>query len=255
MKNIVLLSGLPRSGSTLLANILCQNPIFFHSGNSPLCQLMWDFYVSYTKNAYEQTFATGSIERVERCLSSIPQNFYNFENKKIIIDKCKTWGLSENISIAEKFINEDIKTIVVVRDIYDIVQSFIHIWSKNNMSMSVEKLFTINTDPLMLSIESVINLFYRNKNTMFISYDKLILNPKKEIERVYLFLGIDQYSHFFSNIIDLKFEDDLFYGIIGYHEVRPKILKRKIKFKSLNNKTMENIIFLQEKISPALERC
>lgn len=255
MKNIVLLSGLPRSGSTLISNILCQNPIFFHNGNSPLCQLMWDFYVSYTKNAHEQTFGTKSIKRVEYCLSNIPKNFYNFENNQIIIDKCRTWGLSENIAIAEKFIDKEIKTIAMVRNIYDIVQSFIHIWNKNNMSMSLENMFTTNTDPLMLSIESVINLFYRNKNTLFISYDKLILNPKQEIDRVYSFLNINEYDHYFSNIVDLKFEDDDFYGIIGYHEVRPYILKRNIQHKTINKTIMKKIDFLQEKIYPILELC
>jgi len=42
----VCLSGLPRSGSTLLSAILSQNPLIHAEGNSAVCQLMWDMQMS-----------------------------------------------------------------------------------------------------------------------------------------------------------------------------------------------------------------
>ncbi len=41
-KNFYFISGLPRTGSTLLSSILYQNPLIHTEGNSALCQLMWD---------------------------------------------------------------------------------------------------------------------------------------------------------------------------------------------------------------------
>ena len=45
-----MLSGLPRTGSTLLSAILYQNPKIHAEGNSGLCQLMWDLEVSCKHN-------------------------------------------------------------------------------------------------------------------------------------------------------------------------------------------------------------
>ncbi len=56
---IVLLSGLPRTGSTLLQNILVQNTKIHAEGNSGLCQIMWDSKISCEQNAVQQLIGAG----------------------------------------------------------------------------------------------------------------------------------------------------------------------------------------------------
>jgi sulfotransferase len=41
MKKYAFLSGLPRSGSTLLGSLLNQNPEVHSGPNSPICGMMW----------------------------------------------------------------------------------------------------------------------------------------------------------------------------------------------------------------------
>ena len=41
-KRIHFISGLPRSGSTLLAAILRQNPRFYANMSGPICSLLYD---------------------------------------------------------------------------------------------------------------------------------------------------------------------------------------------------------------------
>jgi hypothetical protein len=54
IKKIIALSGLPRSGSTLLSSILSQNIDIHAEGNSAVCQLMWDMEVSCNTSGQEQ---------------------------------------------------------------------------------------------------------------------------------------------------------------------------------------------------------
>lgn len=58
-KKMVLLAGLPRTGSTLLSNILAQNSNIHIESNSALCQVMWDTKISCEENASEQLKGAG----------------------------------------------------------------------------------------------------------------------------------------------------------------------------------------------------
>jgi hypothetical protein len=75
-KQFVCLSGLPRTGSTLLSAILGQNPKIHAEGNSAVCQLMWDMYCSCTQNAKEQLLANNRSHTMMNLIKSIPQVYY-----------------------------------------------------------------------------------------------------------------------------------------------------------------------------------
>ena len=87
MTQFVCLSGMPRSGSTLLSSILSQNPIIHAEGNSAVCQLMWDMHISCTKHVDEQIGATNREYTIRDLVVQIPNTYYkNVENgTKIII--------------------------------------------------------------------------------------------------------------------------------------------------------------------------
>jgi Sulfotransferase family len=55
----VCLAGMPRSGSTVLAAILSQNPQIHTEGNSPMCQMMWDTYLSYQDRCNREFASNG----------------------------------------------------------------------------------------------------------------------------------------------------------------------------------------------------
>ena len=62
MDKFVALSGLPRSGSTLLSSILSQNINIHAEGNSAICQLMWDAQCSVLGTANQQLIASNKID-------------------------------------------------------------------------------------------------------------------------------------------------------------------------------------------------
>ena len=84
------MSGLPRSGSTLLTALLNQNPEIHASTNSPLLDTI-HYTQEYLLHNSEQYKATPNPEGAHKVLSSIPDNYYFHTSQNIIIDKSRGW--------------------------------------------------------------------------------------------------------------------------------------------------------------------
>jgi sulfotransferase len=142
-EQFVCLSGLPRSGSTLLSAILSQNPKIHAEGNSAVCQLMWDLEVSCKTKCNEQIGANNRETTVTDLISKIPEIYYNNidDNEKIVIDKCRSWTTLENVRLLKKYIDKDIKIIVLERPILEIVNSFCKLYNKNNIKFSLYDMY------------------------------------------------------------------------------------------------------------------
>jgi hypothetical protein len=90
---LVLLAGLPRTGSTLLQNILIQNPEIETEGNSALCQVMGDAIISCEQNASPQLIGVGKdISFKKSLLQNIPNIYYPDFKNKVVIDKSRLWA-------------------------------------------------------------------------------------------------------------------------------------------------------------------
>jgi sulfotransferase len=62
-----------------------------------------------------------------------------------------------------------------------------------------------------------------DKKMLFIKYEKLMEDPKKEMKRLYEYLGVDYFEHDFNNIEQITKEDDSVYGVYGDHVIKPKL--------------------------------
>ena len=105
----VCLSGLPRSGSTLLSAILSQNPLIHAEGNSAVCQLMWDIQKTCCTTASEQLKANMRFQTVFDLISSVPRIYYKNITEKIVVDKCRSWTIEANYNLLSQFIDKNIK--------------------------------------------------------------------------------------------------------------------------------------------------
>ena len=74
MKDIFFLSGLPRSGSTLLGSILGQNPSFFVTPTSPLLDLLC--FTNEAFNKLEKRYTFDVKVSSENVYTGIVKNFY-----------------------------------------------------------------------------------------------------------------------------------------------------------------------------------
>jgi sulfotransferase len=237
MKDFICLSGLPRTGSTLLTSILSQNPEIHAEGNSAVCQLMWDMHNSCLFRASEQMKACHREKTIHDLISQIPNIYYkDFENK-IIIDKCRSWTIQENTNILKKYINTNIKIIVLERSITDIVKSFARLHTENKKDINLNVFFQPMSEPIMRSISGLTyakteaSKNEMNQQYLFLSYDELVQNPKETIQQIYSFCGWKPFEHTFTNVVVKYPEDDKVYGLKGHHEIRPKVEKKENNIK------------------------
>jgi len=249
MKQFVCLSGLPRSGSTLLSAILNQNPLIHAEGNSAVCQLMWDIKQSLLQNCIEQVKANHKENEIHNLISQVPHIYYKNMDKdeRIIVDKCRSWTLPDNIELLKTYIDKDIRIIVLERPILEIANSFVKIYQKNNQPVDMDKLLEPGTEPIMRSLQGVLLAKEYNKLNpnifLFITYKELTENPEETIHKIYDFCGWDRFQHDFQNIIPKYKEDDSAYILKGLHDIDPCV-KRNTSIIQLPELIIEKCIFL-----------
>lgn len=248
MKKFIGLSGLPRSGSTLLSSILSQNSDIHAEGNSAVCQMMWDLDQSCSYNCKEQLEANHRQQTQLDVISAIPHIYYKDVIKPIIIDKCRSWTLPANLFLIQKYITDNLKIIVLERPIIDIVKSFVSLRKENNWEGDLEKgLLDEGSEPIVRSLNGVKWAKENNHNNtfLFIQYDDLINNTKETINQIYKFIDEPIFEHDLNNIINKHSENDEIYNMIGQHDIRPTINKRKIDIE-LSQETIEKCQKLEQ---------
>jgi sulfotransferase len=238
MKNYYFISGLPRSGSTLLSAILKQNPEFYADIASPLQGI-----VTNTIN-----FMTGcesnlniTEERRKDILLSLFEGYYSFIEKPVIFDSSRKW--TKNTALVQELF-PNTKILCCVRDIVWIINSFEII---NNKSP-----FYTNT---LVKEELSGNVFSRSDGMMdndggviagswillqegfalnpemiyFVEYDNLCKNPEDEMRNIYNFLEQPYYSHDFDNVEYSNHNFDMSCNLKDLHTVRKKVEYKKQK--------------------------
>jgi sulfotransferase len=167
-KQFVCLSGLPRTGSTLLSAILCQNPKIHAEGNSALCQIMWDVQQSCIGSAKEQLLANKRYNTMYDIIAKLPELYYKDIEESIIVDKCRSWTLEANIEMLKNYITKDYKIIVLERPIVEIVKSFIKLYKSNNYCTDgfEENLLKSGSEPIMRSLNGITPTGKKNETKM-----------------------------------------------------------------------------------------
>jgi sulfotransferase len=242
MKQFYFLSGLPRSGSTLLTSILSQNPAIYASPNSPLVELLVN--VRNHLRTTEQARAFLEPRQEKDVLLSIMDGFYRFSDAQNILDKSRAWPHPHNIELLRDILPEPPKFVAVVRDLPSALASFItlieaHPEAQSFVDRELEKrglpLTTANRCELLFSPQGTVHEAWYTLKMAFdagyenlfhvVEYDELCAHPRETVEGVYRFLGIEPYSHNFSSIVNKTPEDDAVYSLPGLHEVRPAVKK------------------------------
>ena len=235
------MAGLPRSGSTLLKSILNQNPNLFASPISPVMELMY-WNEDYFKRS-EQYEAYPKPKSAYRIISGMLDNFYFDTEQPIIIDHCRAWP--NNIQRIKTYVTPNPKIICPVRDVLEILTSFISMIERNSDQQSfidtylLENGLEVNNDNrcehLMgdagivgQSLWAQYQAFVKNdtKHLLFVEYDDLISSPNETMKKVYDFLEIEYYIHDFNNIQNHHRElDNEVYALRDMHFVRKEIKK------------------------------
>jgi len=251
MKQYHFLSGLQRSGNTLLSTILNQNPEIYSSELSPMAEYMWIINNSYKKQkmAYLSKDSIGS----KNIIKNMFDNYYSHTNKPIIFDREKNWFNQTNIDNIKEYVTKTPKIVVTVRPIVEILTSFVVRYPKTSQPylemfenypikehLSEEDNFC---DFLMMPngivdriYSSIAHSFYNEDKSIFhiVEYDSLVYNTKNTLSEIYDFIGRDPYDH---NLNDLENKNKNFLSELNLpadlHQIRKTISNQSFKPKEV----------------------
>lgn len=231
------IAGLPRSGSTLLANILAQNPRFHTTGTSGIMDVM--FGVRNQWHNLVEFKAAPNDAALLRVLRGILDSYYADVEKPVIFDKCRGW--LSLIEMAEAVLGRRVKILVPVRDIRDVLASFEKLWRSNAKTTQVGqesanyfKFQTVEgrTD-VWMQVDQPVGLAYSRirdaisrgylDRLYFVEFERLTKDPKKEMQKIYQFLDEKSFEHNFDDVKQVTWEDDSVHGFKGLHDIRSKV--------------------------------
>jgi sulfotransferase len=229
-------SSMPRSGSTLLQNILGNNPDIYATPTSGLFDMLNASKKIYTQAAQfkAQNESEMKLAFVHYCRYGLHGYFEGITDKKYSIDKSRAWGV--NMGFLKSFYQNP-KVICMVRDLRDVITSMEKNYRKfpERFSQSPDKkeIVTVGqrvtswmqhkpVGSSLINLKEIINVG-NDKDILFIKFEDLTLNPDAEIRKVYEYLNIPYYKHDFDNILQVTFEDDKFHGIYGDHIIKNKV--------------------------------
>lgn len=232
-KSFYFLAGIPRSGSTVLQAVLSQNPLIHVSATSPLLDLLLSTQQAWNK--IPQSVASGSSQQLSNVQIGMMNGLYAHINKPIIVDKHRAWA--RNVKSMGRFVS-NFKCICTVRPIPEVLASFITLIEKqpNNNYVDRELIKNQHTLTTKNRVEVLWNSFIHNpweslkigyennkENLLLIPYSDLVTNPMQQLQKIYQFLSLPEFTHDFNNIICSTPENDNVWGLAGLHDIRPTL--------------------------------
>jgi sulfotransferase len=230
------LSGMPRTGSTLLGSLLYQHPDVHVSSTSPLNLIMHDLYESLQNNAF-YGIDWDINDMNQRIFKYMFNCWYEPIKEKYIFDKSRGWGF--NIHAVQAYINKNPKILITYRPIPEILTSFITLIDKDPKNHVDLHLFNnnkeINTRNRAEFIwDSFKDFGYQSTVTAIenfgdlihiVKYDDLVNNTEQTMSGIWKYLEIDAPIHDFNCINTYLPSADENWGTKNLHVVRPKIEK------------------------------
>ncbi len=257
IKRVFYNSSLPRSGSTLIQNILGQNPDLYTSPSSGMFDLLMQTRESFT---YGENFQAQNREETllgyKSFLKSGINGYYTgITTKPYAIDKYRGW-------LAEyKFINEydpNPKIFCVIRDLRSIFSSLekryrnnplLHFgvtdWLDHRGINTMQRIHNLAIAPIMQGQMSGINQMILERygdKIHFVKFEELCKFPNETMEELYNYLELPYYQHDFDNIEQITFEHDAFRNPYAHHIIQNKLTTIKEDYIEILGEEASNYI-------------
>jgi len=236
MKQIHYTSGLPRACSTLLQNLLAQNPLVHATATSGVHEIM------YLSKAFFKTeeFRTlpnpidGEVMFGDFMRAGIENSFDNLTDRPIVVDKCRSWIGSAGLLFK---LFPDAKLLVPVRDIRGVLSSMEKKFQAHpefQLEMSQQDTariqtvegrcqFWLDTAPIGIAVQRIHELARLHKDkVLFVHAEDLASNPQDTMNDVWKYLGMEPFIHNTNNVEQYTKEHELGFPY-GDHAVRSEV--------------------------------
>jgi len=235
MKTLNFIAGLPRSGSTMITNILRQNPDIHGESVSSLSSIFGSINASWDSVEANQEYYNHKAKK--GVLSSILQGYYHHIDKPIIFDKDRGW--IPLLPVVEAALDRQVKVIVCVRNPAEILTSFERLRRENPLfftraDRSLREGSNIASRAYYYAgPEGALGLSHRNikdaivmgylDRLLFVDYNKFCSTPKAQTKRIYDFFELPHFDHDFKNISQEEEYNDLAVGLPNLHKIKTEV--------------------------------
>lgn len=235
IQNFHVISGLPRSGSTLLSTILRQNPRFRTGVTSPLYMLASSLTEQMSSGKEFSSFFDEA--RRKAILQGLVDGYYGqTPPDHVVFDTNRLWA-GKSALLKELYPHSRI--ICCVREVGWIVDSIERMLRKNPLQTS--RIFAFKqgasiyarTQTLMSSEHGLIGSAWSAlregwysedaSRLIVIRYESLAADPGTVVGRLYEALGEAPFDHDFENLAYDEVTYDAELGMPGLHKVRAKV--------------------------------
>jgi sulfotransferase len=249
MKDFFFISGLPRSGSTLLSAILRQNPDFYADVSSPVQSLILSCINIITSS--ENNYLIDEHRR-KQILKDVFEAYYKTVDRPVVFDTNRGWTSKTSLL---KYLFPKTKIICCVRDIPWILDSFERIVTKNSLYNATltddEARQTVTTRcEALMDVKKegqVVKPYYfleeglclNPEMIVLVEYEELCKYPENTMRKVYSFIGKPYFNHDFKNV---EYENEVYdqtLNMKSLHTVQKEVKweeKRSILPKSIWDK-------------------
>jgi sulfotransferase len=233
-------AGLPRTGSTLLMNLLGQNPAHYVTPTSGLIELFvmiknrWPEFLEFKAEGLEMV-----KPRILGALRGLLAGYYEPEYSagKTVFDKSRGW--LQYIEPLEEALGRRVRVIVTVRDVRAIIASFETLYRKRSIEYrepTDEAFFQCQTiegrAEVLLNPKSVLGLTIARlrdalargmgDRLVIIPYRALTTCPQETLTLLHMALGLQPYEYDPQNVAQITHEDDHFHGM-PLHTIRSQV--------------------------------
>jgi len=233
MKKYHLISGLPRSGTTLLSTILKQNPRFEASISGPLAR--------FTRAIIQESSSQGGYrfecppEKRKKLINGLFENYYDDPTKEVAFNTNRGWGL---LMPTVKDLYPDAKVIMCVRDIGWVLDSFEVLQRKNpyvftSMFSPEERINVYSRCETLLNPGRTLGFAYQamkeaitgehRNSIMILEYSTFAKFPEQSMRSVYNFINEPYFEHDFDDVESTSDEFDEDIQLPGLHTTRKKV--------------------------------
>lgn len=245
MTDFHFMSGLPRSGSTLLSGLLGQRPDLYCPGitNTPTAFEFVDKAMGTDEAAH---LGTNTTQRNNLLRNLLPA-MYADRTEPVIIDKSRLWGIPYYNDLTAKALGRTPKIVAPIRPLDEIMASYIRLCRVNpgnfldraiesaNISTQFRKpiddtrldALLMPNEHVSLSMLAIHAAFQPDTAHLFclVEYRNLVDDPVKELRRVEEFLGLEPFDYSLTGITGARYNDAAL-GMVGMHDVRPEVARR-----------------------------
>ena len=220
------MSGVPRSGSTVLAAILNQNKQTHVSTTSGLV-----FALDGMANTWHSTGLLRADEANHKLLvdsmRGVINAFYEDVDAPVVIDKGRGWPIPQIMQAMTEVVGAKPKIIATVRSIPDCMASFVRVAKPDDLDAFMESgKLSEHLKAAYITLQT--GYQYDPECFCLVEYEDLLADPKSQLDRIHAFLGLPDFDYDFTAIdgTSVKEDDEEIHGYAGMHDIAPMLAKQ-----------------------------